>query len=93
MEVRSCFDRLFFAAEFLVRNHSATEQKVDIQQQKENSFSCVGGNENKGAASGEEGYEDSWYVRSLKEKPLSLPSVKSKDLEADVCVIGGGLAG
>ena len=38
-------------------------------------------------------YEDSWYLRSLKEKVLDCPSLSNNHVDADVCVVGGGLAG
>tara|TARA_R110002050_G_scaffold207812_1_gene343903 strand:- start:47 stop:292 length:246 start_codon:yes stop_codon:yes gene_type:complete len=38
-------------------------------------------------------YIDSWYYRTLKEKELTLPALEAKEEDADVCVVGAGLAG
>eukprot|EP01104_Vermistella_antarctica_P021037 TRINITY_DN9277_c0_g1_i1.p1 TRINITY_DN9277_c0_g1~~TRINITY_DN9277_c0_g1_i1.p1 ORF type:complete len:603 (+),score=128.52 TRINITY_DN9277_c0_g1_i1:72-1880(+) len=40
------------------------------------------------------GYPDTYYSRTLKESPLECDPIKKGEvLDADVCVIGGGLAG
>ncbi len=38
-------------------------------------------------------YIDSWYHRTLKEKELALPALDGNQDDADVCVVGAGLAG
>lgn len=38
-------------------------------------------------------YIDSWYHRTLEEPELNLPVLAGGEEEADVCVVGGGLAG